>query len=132
MPDASPTDCRLAWVDEASGETVERPAPPADPAYWWQRLVPGSDRYLMGQRLGDEQFPFNPVVFDLVAGQMLEFDGVGQGIASNPDGRFLLTANMFDPSPVGLVIYDAETGTPHPLGGPSQVGDTAAVFVPNG
>ncbi len=128
---SSPMDCRLAWVDEVSGETVERPVPPTDPAFWWRGLVPGSDRYLTGQRLGDQPYLFNPVVFDLVTGRMLDFDGVGQGIASSPDGRFLLTADLYGPSPAGLVIYDAETGTPHPLGAPGQVGDTAAVFVPN-
>lgn len=129
---SSPTDCRLGWVDEVSGETVDRPAPPADPAYWWQGLVTGGDRFLTGQRMGDEQYQFNPVVFDLVTGQILEFEGVGQGLASSPDGRFLLTADLYGPSSAGLVIYDAETGTAQPLGEPGQVGDTAAVFVPNG
>ncbi len=129
---SSPMDCRLGWVDEVSGEAVDRPAPPADPAFWWQGLVPGGDRYLTGQRQGDDQYQFDPVVFDLVTGRVLDFEGIGQGVASSPDGRFLLTADQFGPSPAGLVIYDAETGTAHPVGSPGQIGNAQAVFVPNG
>ena len=128
---SSPSRCRLAWVNEVTGEAVDRAVPPSDPDLRWQGVVPGSDRYLRGLRQDGERQLFDPVVFDLATGRMLDLDGLGQGIASSPDGRFLITSDIFGATQAGLAVYDVETGTPYPLGEPGQIGDSLAVFVPN-
>lgn len=131
----SPTDCRMTWVDGDSGEVVDHPIPPpGDGALWWQGLVPGSDRFLGGQRtLAPLQTPVVEL-FDLETGRSITpgITMVGN-VTASPDGRLLLMSGASDPtSEMQLAIYDVESGTSYPLAGSPPILNLQAVFVPNG
>lgn len=130
---SSPLVCPLAWIDGASGEPVDRPLPPADGQVFWYGLVPGSDRYLSGQRWTDGPAFVEGVIVDLVTGRVLELDRPRHGIASSPDGRYLVAIDYFGPSQQA-VVYDAETGAVDPLELPPAFayGGGQMLFVPNG
>ncbi|MEZ5411448.1 MAG: hypothetical protein R2761_25680 [Acidimicrobiales bacterium] len=130
---SAPTICRLAWVDATDGKRVDRPVPPGDQDHWWFGLVPGSDRFLNGLRRTDHTDRREiSVVFDLVAGRMVDTGSEGLGVASSPDGRYLFMASDYGPSGEAMSIYDTETGETFPLPRPTGVGNAQAVFVPNG
>lgn len=130
---SSPLDCSLTWIDGSSGEPVDRPVPPDDERVYWYGLVPGSDRYLSGQRWTDGPPFIEGVIVDLTTGRLLELDRPRQGIASSPDGRYLVAIDYFGPAEQ-VVVYDAETGAVDPLELPPTFtyGGGQMLFVPNG
>ncbi len=130
---SSPLVCPLVWIDGSSGEPVDRPAPPDDERVYWYGLVPGSDRYLSGQRWTDGPAFVEGVIVDLTTGRLLELGPPRHGIASSPDGRYLVAIDYFGPDEQ-VVVYDAETGAVDPLELPPAFayGGGQMLFVPNG
>jgi hypothetical protein len=114
------TQCRLQWLDRATWQVIDRPAPEGR-SYWSGWLSPG------GRVLTYYRDDVGAQIFDVERGSLIDLAVASpQQVSVSSDGRYLAAATVDS-----YVIYDRQTDHRYPidLGRP---GDHRLLLVANG